>query len=225
MEIRREGTSEAAPEAVRQAVGGGCQGGWGAVTVGYKCHRSRHLASGGRWLGIGWAPWGAGGGGYLPPFQCTPLPQRRRTSPSGGGRGGTRLVPTEIPPRRVSLRGPQESLEGGAGLPKGASEGKGPQRRPQRRLGRRLEEVAEAVGGGYCRLQMPSTLELWVRGIVAGHRLGTVEGVGGATPPPLPAHPCPGGPRSCGECDVLRRTLPVSRRADPVLWSGDSAPA
>ena len=32
-----------------------------------------------------------------------------------------------------------------------ASEGKGPQRQLQRRLGRRLEEVAEAVGGGYCR--------------------------------------------------------------------------
>ena len=27
--IRRDGTSEAAPEAVRQAVGGGCQSGWG----------------------------------------------------------------------------------------------------------------------------------------------------------------------------------------------------
>ena len=27
--IRREGTSEAAPEAVGQAVGGGCQSGWG----------------------------------------------------------------------------------------------------------------------------------------------------------------------------------------------------
>ena len=36
--IRREGASEAAPEAVRQAIGGGCQSGWGAVTVGYKCH-------------------------------------------------------------------------------------------------------------------------------------------------------------------------------------------
>ena len=29
--IRREGTSEAAPEAVRQAVGGGCQSGWGRL--------------------------------------------------------------------------------------------------------------------------------------------------------------------------------------------------
>ena len=29
--IRRGGTSEAAPEAVRQAVGGGCQSGWGRL--------------------------------------------------------------------------------------------------------------------------------------------------------------------------------------------------
>ena len=36
--VGREGTSEAAPEAVRQAVGGGFQSGWGAVTVGYKRH-------------------------------------------------------------------------------------------------------------------------------------------------------------------------------------------
>ena len=36
-----------------------------------------------------------------------------------------------------------------------ALEAKGPQRRPQRRSDRRLEEVAKAVGGGYCRLQMP----------------------------------------------------------------------
>ena len=27
-----------APAADRQAVGAGCQSGWGAVTVGYKCH-------------------------------------------------------------------------------------------------------------------------------------------------------------------------------------------
>ena len=40
--------------------------------------------------------------------------------------------------------------------PRDASEGNGPERRPQRRLGRRLEEVAEAVGGGYCRLRRPS---------------------------------------------------------------------
>ena len=37
--IRRAGTSEAAPEAVRPPVGGGCESGLGgAVTIGYKCH-------------------------------------------------------------------------------------------------------------------------------------------------------------------------------------------
>ena len=58
-------------------------------------------------------------------------------------------------------------------------EGKGPQRRPQKPLDRRLEEVAKAVGGGSCRLQMPLKLALGVRGAVAGHRLGALEGGGG----------------------------------------------
>ena len=35
---RKGKASEAAPEAVESAVGGGCQSGWGAVIVGYKCH-------------------------------------------------------------------------------------------------------------------------------------------------------------------------------------------
>ena len=78
----------------------------------------------------------------------------------------------------------------GIGSPpgRGALEGEGPQRWPQRRLGRRLEEVAKAVGGGYCRLQMPLRLALGVRGTVAGHRLGALEG-GRGVPPPLPMHP------------------------------------
>ena len=37
-------------------------------------------------------------------------------------------------------------------------------RRPQERLGRRLEEVAKAVGGGYCRLPMPLETALAVHG-------------------------------------------------------------
>ena len=56
-----------------------------------------------------------------------------------------------------------------------------------------MEEVAKAVGGGYCRLQMPLSLAPAVRGTVAGHRLGALEG-GGSPPfqcipaqaPPLP---------------------------------------
>ena len=66
----------------------------------------------------------------------------------------------------------------------GALEGKGPQRRPQKRLGRWLEGVAKAVGGGYSRLQMPLKLALGVRGTVAGHGLGALEGGEGGTSPP-----------------------------------------
>ena len=67
------------------------------------------------------------------------------------------------------------------GVRRDALEGKGPQRRPQQRLGRRLEEVAEAVGGGYCRLQMPLRRALGVGGTVAGHRL-SARGGGGSPP-------------------------------------------
>ena len=63
--------------------------------------------------------------------------------------------------------------------------GRGPQRRAQWRLDRRLEEVAKAVGGGYCRLQMPLRLALGVRGTVAGHRRPTHS-------PPTPAGRPPG---------------------------------
>ena len=68
--------------------------------------------------------------------------------------------------------------------------GGGARRRPQQRLDRRLEEVAKAVGGGYCRLQMPLSLALAARDTVAGHRLGALErGGGGVTSLPLPTHP------------------------------------
>ena len=49
-------------------------------------------------------------------------------------------------------------------------------------MGRRLEQVAKAVGGGYCRLQMPLRLALGVRGTVAGHGLVALEGGGGGGP-------------------------------------------
>ena len=68
-------------------------------------------------------------------------------------------------------------------MPTDALEWKGPRRRPQQRLGRRLEEVAKAVGGGYCRLQIPLRLAFGVRGTVAGHRLGALKRVGGSSDP------------------------------------------
>ena len=73
---RREGNSEAAPEAVGQVVGGGCQSGWGrvlSVTNAIDAGTWRQADSG--WTSAG-RPGGRGGGGYLPPFQCIPGSQR-----------------------------------------------------------------------------------------------------------------------------------------------------
>ena len=77
-------------------------------------------------------------------------------------------------------------------VPRGAFEGKGPQRRPQKRLDRRLEEVAEAVGGGYCRLQMPLKLALAVR-------LGIGWAPWRGSPLPMHLWGCP-GQRDQDEC-------------------------
>ena len=49
--------------------------------------------------------------------------------------------------------------------------------------------LPKRTGGGYCRLQMPLRPALGVRGTVAGHRLGALEGGLGGIPPPLPMHP------------------------------------
>ena len=78
---------------------------------------------------------------------------------------------------------------GQRGLPcRDALEGKGPQRRPQQRLDGRLEEGPEAVGGGFCRLQLPWKLAFGVRETVTGHRLGALGGGGGGPPPPPPSN-------------------------------------
>ena len=73
--IRREGTSEAAPEAVTQAVGGGCQSGWGRLSS------FRNAIQAGIWRqgDSGWVKAGRpGGAGFTPPppsnaSLCTPL--------------------------------------------------------------------------------------------------------------------------------------------------------
>ena len=78
--------------------------------------------------------------------------------------------------------------------PRDALEGKAPQRRPEERLDRRLEEVDKAVGGGYCRLQMPLKLALAIQMAVAGHRLGAVDVGGRGDLLPLPMHSCPPPP-------------------------------
>ena len=87
-----------------------------------------------------------------------------RSQGTGGGGGGERSGDgegTRDPPAQGCIRR------------------EGPQRRPQKRLDRRLEDIAKAVGGGYCRLQMPLKPALAVRATVAGHRLGALQRGGG----------------------------------------------
>ena len=68
--IRREGASEAAMDAVRQAVGGGCQSGRGRLLAVTNAVEAGTWRQGDQWLGIGWAP--SRGGGGSPPFQMHP---------------------------------------------------------------------------------------------------------------------------------------------------------
>ena len=70
---------------------------------------------------------------------------------------------------------------GRGGGSRDALEGKGPQRWPLRRLDRRLG----AVGGGYCRLQMPVERAIAVRETVAGCRLGALFGGAPSSQAPL----------------------------------------
>ena len=92
--IRREGAAEAAPEAVRQAAGGGCQRGWRrllSITNAIEADNCGQRDSG--WA-IGWAPWR---GGVPPPLPMHPWepppPLTVDWRPPGGGRiekGGVR---------------------------------------------------------------------------------------------------------------------------------------
>ena len=79
-------------------------------------------------------------------------------------------------------------------MSRAALHGKGPQRWPQKWVDRWLEEVAKAVGGGYCRLQMSLSLALAVRGTVAGRGQGALDG--GRVPPPFQCIPG-AGPVDC----------------------------
>ena len=109
---------------------------------------------------------------------CYPRPQPKINGPS---QTPTPPLPSHLVKLIGDICGTGAGMHRrGGGVPqhlsRDAFEEKGPQRRSQRRLGRRLEEVAKAVGGGCCRLQMPLKLVLGVGGAVAGHRLGALEG-------------------------------------------------
>ena len=92
--------------------------------------------------------------------------------------------------------------------PSMALEGEGPERRPQKRLDGRLEEVAKAVGRGYCRLQMPwkPSERQWL-----GIGWAPWRGGGGVPSPPsnTPLPPAPlycGSARACAQ-QHIRQTL------------------
>ena len=82
-----------------------------------------------------------------------------------------------------------------------------------------MEEVAKAVGGGYCRLPMPLSLALADGETVAGRRPGALAQGGGGNPlPPLQCIPAPlcGIPGGCcfftGPWTVTRSSLRMLRR-------------
>ena len=142
----------------------------------------------GNWMeevGRGHNSW-VGGGGDIQEFVLHKRPQKR----ARGITDHTYLVFMASPPSPPPCAGSGKTSGAGYPHPRDAVDGKGPQRRPQGRLDRRLEEVAKAVGGGYCRLQMPLKLAVGVRETVAGHRLGGLEERGGV-PCPLSMHHCP----------------------------------
>ena len=143
---------------------------------------------------------------------------------AGGGGGGGHIhcdrswrcglydtVPFPVP-------APGALCTGSPGAGRDELEGKGPQKGAQQRLDRRLQGVAKAVGAGYCRLQMPLRLALAVRGTVAGHRLGALEGGGGGLYlTPLAMHAW--GPRGA------HPLLYVCPRVDPHTFAASNQPA
>ena len=111
--------------------------------------------------------------------RCTPSPNKIRPPTNDPGRQVKRTAwhwkPVVLPGHRPALMQcsrRRDALEWD-GTPQGARDAVG-------------QAVAKAVGGGYCRLQMPLTPALAVRGAAAGHRLGAPESGEGGWPPPAP---------------------------------------
>ena len=144
----------------------------------------------GRWVG---AAQRTGAGGRLPGTMRAGghgHPQARGEAPARW----LQVYPSHVMLTQIPFCLGRSGLSGaeGRGAPaRDALEGKGLPRRPQRRLGRRLEEVAKAVAGGYCRLQMPLRLALGATEAVFGPRLGALEGGRGGNFSPFQCIPGP----------------------------------
>ena len=117
---------------------------------------------------------------------------------AGSSWGGTNRHPegrvTPRPLERQWLKAPWRRGHQEGSQPAGLHwKGEGPQRQPQRRLDRRLAKVAKAVGGGYCRLQMPLKVALGSQRDSGWAQAGRPGRGGGGNPHPLPVHPCQPG--------------------------------
>ena len=175
---RREGASEAAPGAVGQAVGGGCQSGWGrllSVTSAIEAGTWRQGSS-------GCALAGRPGRGHLPPFPCIPA---RRTSRGPGRTGRATRAPTgAITWRRRGSSRPTTRSGTRTRTPPRA-----------RRSSRWARTVCPVVCGALPHAPHP-----------IGHRRGCVRG-GGGVPSSLPwtPPPPPSGPSFCSVKNFYRR--------------------
>ena len=198
-----------ASEAVRHAVGGGCQSGWGrllSVTNGTELALAVRETVAGRWLGtlegVGGLPCPpsnasrGGGGGF-----CRWAGGVERETPNKGNEHdidsgncvGVSPVSVKVECAEIGAATGNfflgvDTLRCGLGM--ASSVGRGPEvlngdgesrSIPDRRnYGQtKWEEVAKAVRGGYYRLQMPLSLALGVSERVAGDRLGALEWGGG----------------------------------------------
>ena len=90
-------------------------------------------------------------------------------------------MPSSLKPEEAQQESPQPTTH--THTPRMHWKGKGPQMRFQKRSDRRLEEVAKAVGGRYCRLQMPLSLAVAIGGGGEWLHIGWAPGrEGGVTP-------------------------------------------
>ena len=159
-----------------------------------------------------------------------PTPGVVKQDKSSGGSVDT--TKTRSDPQRVGMRSGERPIGAAKGkqtntmalcqppppAARDALEEKGPQRRSQQRLDRRLEEVAKAVGGGYCRLQMLGGPWLGIGWAPWRGRAGNL--------PPLPTHPCPPPPAPPAEdptmgavglpCSALSQSPPPPPGHQPV---------
>ena len=108
-------------------------------------------------------------------------PQKRASEGTAGGRKATRQCAKVILHHSgwAQCNIGRTTSTSSVTLPQGCIRSEGTAEAAPEAVRQAAGGVAQAVGGGYCRLQMPLRPALAVRWSVAGHRLGALEGEGG----------------------------------------------